>query len=154
MPVASSRPSRAAHRNDFAVAGSVPWQPSHLWQTDSPPPRHAPDESAPSHGLSQVVLEGSLVNLEVTSPAATLALALMYLKTNDASAAAVLALPETAFELDFVRPFYVLLRILARALIMWDTVQVRMAITTDVARLHALISTTGICSRYSSHLEF
>ena len=36
----------------------------------------------------QVVLEGDLVNLGVTSPAAALALGLMYLQTNDAAVAA------------------------------------------------------------------
>lgn len=72
------------------------------------------DDTAPSHGISQVLLEGSLVNLDVTSPAATLALTLMFLKTNDASVAGMLSLPDTTFTLDFVRPSFILLRILAR----------------------------------------
>ena len=41
----------------------------------------------------QVVLEGDLVNLGVTSPAATLALGLMYLQSNDAAVAAAFQLP-------------------------------------------------------------
>ena len=69
---------------------------------------------------SQVVLEGNLVNLDVTSPAATLALALMFLKTNDAGVAASFVIPDTHFALDYVRPNFILLRVLARALVMWD----------------------------------
>jgi anaphase-promoting complex subunit 1 len=99
------------------------WQPSYLWQADHHHSCLASDDSAPSHGLSQVVLEGSLVNLDVTSPGATLAVTLMFLKSNDTSVANMLALPDTTFTLDFVRPFYILLRILARALIMWDSME-------------------------------
>ena len=52
---------------------------------------------APGHPGKQVVLEGEgdLVNLDVTSPAATVALGLMYLQTGDATAAAAFALPGT-----------------------------------------------------------
>jgi hypothetical protein len=71
----------------------------------------------------QVVLEGNLVNMDVTSPAATLALALMYLKTNDAAIAASFFVPDTHFALDYVKPDFVLLRMLARGLVMWDSVQ-------------------------------
>jgi anaphase-promoting complex subunit 1 len=39
------------------------------------------------------VLEGELVNLDVTSPAATIALGLMYLKTNDQGIAKLFSLP-------------------------------------------------------------
>jgi hypothetical protein len=70
-----------------------------------------------------VVLEGALVNLDVTSPGATLALALMFLKTGDAAVAAAFAVPDTRFALDFVRPDLVQLRVLARALVLWDDVQ-------------------------------
>eukprot|EP00959_Pyramimonas_sp_CCMP1952_P243113 5081976-Pyramimonas_sp.AAC.1 len=65
-------------------------------------------------------MEGSMVNLDVTSPGATLALALMFLKTNDAAVAARLSLPATQFDLDYVRPDFVLLRLVARSLILWD----------------------------------
>ena len=70
-----------------------------------------------------MVLEGSLVNLDVTSPGATLALALMYLKTNDAAVAATFEVPATHFALDFVKPVLVQLRVLGRALVMWDGVR-------------------------------
>ena len=70
-----------------------------------------------------MVLEGALVNLDVTSPGATLALALLFLKTGDAAVAAAFAVPDTRFALDFVRPDLVQLRVLARALVLWDDVQ-------------------------------
>lgn len=104
-----------------AAASNV--QPMALWQADQRSSKMPSDDSAPSHGLSQVVLEGSLVNLEVTSPAATIALMLMFLKTNDASVADMLVLPDTTFNLDFIRPSDILLRVVARSLIMWDSVK-------------------------------
>lgn len=90
------------------------WQVNHLWRFDGAAAKLPSDDTAPSHGISQVVLEGSLVNLDVTSPAATLALTLMFLKTNDRSVAAMLSIPDTTFTLDFVRPSFILLRVLAR----------------------------------------
>ena len=117
----------ATQRPDFRADAGTAWQASHLWQADPLPAQLPADDSAPSHGLSQVVLEGSLVNLDVTSPGATLALTLIFLKTNDASVAKALALPDTTFTLDFVRPFYILLRVLARSLIMWDSMEPSMA---------------------------
>jgi anaphase-promoting complex subunit 1 len=94
-----------------------------MWRTDNGHSCIPNEESAPSHGLSQVVLQGSLVNLEVTCPAATMALMLIFLQTNDESVASVFELPRTAFGLDFVRPFFILLRVLARSLIMWDGIE-------------------------------
>jgi anaphase-promoting complex subunit 1 len=51
-----------------------------------------------------VVLEGALVNLDVTSLGATLGLGLMFLKTNDAAMAASCAILDTHFALDYGRP--------------------------------------------------
>ena len=53
---------------------------------------------------TQVVLEGDEPNPAVTAPGATLALALMFLKTNDAAVANVFAVPSTAYALDLMRP--------------------------------------------------
>lgn len=49
-------------------------------------------------------MEGDALNLVVTSPAATLALALMFLKTNDAAIAGYFFIPDSAYALDLVRP--------------------------------------------------
>ena len=63
-----------------------------------------------SGSASSRILEGSSVNIDVTSAGATLALGLMYLKTNDAAVAERLAVPDTLFLLDYVRPDLLLLR--------------------------------------------
>ena len=68
-------------------------------------------------------MEGSLVNLDVTAPGAILALGLMYMKTNDKNVADRLAIPDTHFALDYVRPDFILLRLVARSLVMWDSIE-------------------------------
>ena len=70
----------------------------------------------------QLVIEGGIANLDVTAPAGIMALGLMYLQTNDRSAAELVAIPSTYFELDYVRPDFILLRMLVRCLILWDKV--------------------------------
>jgi anaphase-promoting complex subunit 1 len=99
--------------------------------------------------LGNTVSEGPRVNVNVTCPGATLALGLMYLRTHDRAAAARLALPDTPvcffffcfgvfvcvcdfffcwltlagqFLLDGVRPDFMLLRTLSRALILWNDI--------------------------------
>ena len=47
----------------------------------------------------------------------------MYLKSNDEEVVKQLAVPETLFLLDYVRPDLLLLRVLCRSLVMWDSVQ-------------------------------
>jgi anaphase-promoting complex subunit 1 len=46
----------------------------------------------------------------------------MYLRTNDAAVARAFAVPDTHFALDYVKPDLILLRVLARGLVMWDEV--------------------------------
>jgi len=62
------------------------------------------------------------VNLGVTAPGATLALGLWFLRTNDAGVAAQLHVPCSPCALDEVRPEHLLLRVVARSMVMWDTV--------------------------------
>jgi hypothetical protein len=69
-----------------------------------------------------LIHEGKLINTDVTAPAAIIALGLMYLKSGNMSIAAGLSLPETHFLLEFVRPDFLGLRIIAKALILWDEV--------------------------------
>ena len=63
-----------------------------------------------------------LIDVNITSPAATMALALMYLKTEKKEVAALLEIPSNARRLDYVRSDLLLLRTLGRCLIMWETV--------------------------------
>jgi anaphase-promoting complex subunit 1 len=74
-----------------------------------------------AHTANQI-MEGNIVNLDVTAPGATLALGLLFLKTNDAAAAARLTVPSTQFALDYVRPDFLLLRICAKNIILWDSI--------------------------------
>ncbi|ELW51457.1 Anaphase-promoting complex subunit 1 [Tupaia chinensis] len=66
--------------------------------------------------------EGDTINVDVTCPGATLALAMIYLKTNNRSIADWLRAPDTMYLLDFVKPEFLLLRTLARCLILWDDI--------------------------------
>ena len=68
------------------------------------------------------VFEGVVVNTDASAPGAALALALVYFKSNDAAVAARLAVPETRFECDFVRPDMMTVRVWARSLVAWDSV--------------------------------
>ena len=61
--------------------------------------------------------------LSVPAPAATLALTLMFLCTDDAAAAAHFALPSSRIELDAARPDLLLLRVMGRALVKWGEEQ-------------------------------
>lgn len=60
------------------------------------------------------IKEGTSVNLDVTAPGATLALGLMYLGTENKAVADWMAPPETEYLLDFVRPDFLMLRVLSR----------------------------------------
>jgi anaphase-promoting complex subunit 1 len=64
----------------------------------------------------------SSINLNYVSPAATVALALMFLKTNRSDIASSFALPPDPAGLKDVQPSLLLLRALGRSLIMWDDI--------------------------------
>jgi len=51
------------------------------------------EELAAAQGAAQVILEGDLVNLNVTSPAATIALGLMHLQANEMRIADMFFIP-------------------------------------------------------------
>ncbi|XP_061086236.1 anaphase-promoting complex subunit 1-like, partial [Conger conger] len=72
---------------------------------------------------SYQIKEGDTINVDVTGPGATLALAMIYLKTNNRSIADWLQAPDTMFLLDFIKPEFLLLRTLARCLIMWEEIK-------------------------------
>ena len=74
----------------------------------------------PSDGYT---LEGSMVNVDLSAPGAMMALGMMYLKTNDVAVASHLEIPSTHYALDNTRPDYVLLKVVTRNLIMWDSIE-------------------------------
>ncbi|XP_053374220.1 anaphase-promoting complex subunit 1-like [Mercenaria mercenaria] len=71
---------------------------------------------------SYQIQEGDTVNVDVTSPGATLALGMLYFNTKNSAVSEWLKVPDTQFMLDQVRPDFLLLRTLARGLVMWDSV--------------------------------
>ncbi|KAF9181463.1 Dicer-like protein 1 [Haplosporangium sp. Z 767] len=62
------------------------------------------------------------VGIDMTSAGATIAIGLMYLKTNNKSIAAKLGVPETQFLLDYVSPDSLILRVICRSIILWDSI--------------------------------
>lgn len=69
------------------------------------------------------IKEGDTVNIDVTAPGATLALGLMYFRTGNEAIANWMKPPDTTYLLDFIRPDLLLLRIVARNLIMWNEIE-------------------------------
>jgi anaphase-promoting complex subunit 1 len=69
------------------------------------------------------IFEGEMINTDITAPASILALGLMYMKTENQTVASALALPDTHFLLEFVRPDFLGLRVISRALILWNKVE-------------------------------
>ena len=61
--------------------------------------------------------------LDKATAAATVAIALIFMKTNDETLARKIDIPDTLHQFDYVRPDIFLLRTVARHLIMWDDIQ-------------------------------
>ncbi|KAI8540111.1 hypothetical protein RHMOL_Rhmol09G0236700 [Rhododendron molle] len=68
------------------------------------------------------MMDGMLVNVDVTAPGAIIALALMFLKSESELVFSRLSIPCTHFDLQYVRPDFIMLRVIARNLIMWSRV--------------------------------
>jgi anaphase-promoting complex subunit 1 len=76
--------------------------------------------------LAQVVgsKNVSLVHImDKATAGATIALALIYMKTNEEALARKLDVPDTAHLLDYVRPDMLLLRTVARNIVLWDQIE-------------------------------
>ncbi|KAI0270748.1 hypothetical protein BC834DRAFT_967470 [Gloeopeniophorella convolvens] len=75
---------------------------------------------APSHARGK--RSHSTFDINLTSPAATIALGLMYLKTESKEVADILTVPDTIMALNRIPPNFLLLRTLARNLILWNSI--------------------------------
>jgi len=60
---------------------------------------------------AHLILEGDHINTHVTTAGAVMALALMYLKTNNSGVATGLLTPDTPYQLEAIRPDFLLLRV-------------------------------------------
>ncbi|KAJ6524495.1 hypothetical protein B0H19DRAFT_972018 [Mycena capillaripes] len=76
------------------------------------------------HGEAKSVVskQGTSFDINLTSPAATLGLGLMYLRTERQDVADMLTIPDTVLALNRIQPSFLLMRVLAKALIMWNAV--------------------------------
>lgn len=72
---------------------------------------------------SYQIREGDSINIDVTSPGATIALGLMYFNTGNRAVAEWMQPPDTQYLLEFVRPDFLLLRVLAKSLILWEDIK-------------------------------
>jgi hypothetical protein len=80
--------------------------------------RPKPETSAAS-GKPYVWHEGDKINITVTSPSAVVALSLIYLRSGNVRIASAMSPGSTAQSLETIRPDVLLLRCMARVLIMW-----------------------------------
>eukprot|EP01039_Chlorochromonas_danica_P006497 gene6497-7163_t len=71
-------------------------------------------------GRSSRILEGEFINTDITSPAACIALSLIFMKSKNIKILKQLLLPQAASVLDSIRPDLLLYRTLAESLIRWD----------------------------------
>ncbi|KAG0072652.1 Anaphase-promoting complex subunit 1 [Linnemannia elongata] len=60
--------------------------------------------------------------VDLTGTGATIAMGLMYLKTNSRSIATKLAVPETQYLLDYLSPNSLMLRVICRAIVLWGEI--------------------------------
>ncbi|WCJ19904.1 Anaphase-promoting complex subunit 1 [Euphorbia peplus] len=81
-----------------------------------------PPTDEQNRGVAQM-MDGTAVNVDVTAPGALIALALMFLKTESETIVSRLFIPQTRFDLRYVRPDFIMLRVIARNLIMWSRVR-------------------------------
>lgn len=63
-----------------------------------------------------------MVNTTITAPGALVAMALIYLKSNNRQVADRIKLPHTFEAMDYVTPHQLVLKVLARNLILWDSI--------------------------------
>ncbi|KAH9812049.1 hypothetical protein DFH28DRAFT_1031872 [Melampsora americana] len=80
-----------------------------------------------AHPLPGLNPPTSTIDISVTSPAATLALALLYLKTGRQEAVTMCEIPQTETRLEYIRPDLLMIRTLAKCLIRWDTIEAEMS---------------------------
>ncbi|KAI0633465.1 hypothetical protein C8Q77DRAFT_789189 [Trametes polyzona] len=78
------------------------------------------------HGEPRLVENGKprrpTFDVNITSPAATVALGLMYLRTERQDVADIISIPTTLEGLNSIQPNFLTVRAMARAIIMWDKI--------------------------------
>ncbi|KAF9126351.1 Anaphase-promoting complex subunit 1 [Mortierella sp. 14UC] len=80
------------------------------------------DGNGPYTGMNDMGGTRRHTGVDLTGTGATIAMGLMYLKTNSRSIAAKLAVPGTQYLLDYLNPNSLMLRVICRAIILWDDI--------------------------------
>lgn len=75
-----------------------------------------------NHPLPGSAPSQDMTDVNITSSAATIAMGLMFLRTERSDVSEMLEIPDTARRLDYVRSDLLLLRTLSRSIIMWETI--------------------------------
>ncbi|KAF9936669.1 Anaphase-promoting complex subunit 1 [Mortierella alpina] len=85
---------------------------------------YMPGSTDKNHGVKSLGTDSNPQSsgIDQTSAGATVAMGLMYLKTNNRSIAVKLSVPETQFLLDYVNPYLLMLRVICRAIVLWDSI--------------------------------
>ncbi|EFH47427.1 hypothetical protein ARALYDRAFT_487351 [Arabidopsis lyrata subsp. lyrata] len=78
--------------------------------------------SLENHRSAAQTTDGSTSNVDITAPGAIIALTLMYLKTESEVIFSKLSIPQTHYDLECIRPDFIMLRVIARNLIMWSRI--------------------------------
>ncbi|TPX44078.1 hypothetical protein SeMB42_g04443 [Synchytrium endobioticum] len=111
---------RASSKSDVKKHGVT------LHTSMTPPPstldNHQLVDGLPTTPIASLIMSPPM-NTDITAPGALIAMTLMYLKTNDVTVVSRITLPATRHMLDYVRPDHLILRILARSMILWDSVK-------------------------------
>jgi anaphase-promoting complex subunit 1 len=77
------------------------------------------------HGDANRVLGGwttKPLNIYLTSPATSIALGLTHLRTDRKDIVDILTIPDTVLSLGAINPTFLLIRTIARSLILWDSI--------------------------------
>ncbi|GAA6064503.1 hypothetical protein JCM10212_001811 [Sporobolomyces blumeae] len=80
------------------------------------------EHNRPLPGAFNPPSSGGPIDVSITTSAATVGLALMFLRTNRQDVADIFEIPDTPGRLDYVRPDLLLLRTLAGSLVMWNDI--------------------------------
>ncbi|CAK0790532.1 unnamed protein product [Prorocentrum cordatum] len=72
---------------------------------------------------SSLLQEPEGINMSVTSAGGCVALGLVFLRTGNEAVASRIVIPQNVFQLDYVRPDFAMLRLVARCLIMWEGIE-------------------------------
>ncbi|MFH4976689.1 hypothetical protein AB6A40_003398 [Gnathostoma spinigerum] len=112
-----------------------------------------PSDHRTSVPQSNHAKESENVNIHLTGGAAAVALGLVYLRTSNKWAANCLKIPSTLLAVETIRPDLLLIRTVARSLVLWDDIRGSVEWVEAQVPSIILIHKKRIFSEESRHLE-